>query len=608
MSFTAVITANVSDFEKGIQEAQKSVNGLEKNVDSKLQSVGSKFTDLGNKVKFVSAAFLAAGAASFKMAADFQDAIGATDQIFKSNSKAVQDWAKNLPSMYGIATKEALEYSNKMATMLVNIGGLTEEQAGKQSASLIELAGDLTAMFGGETKDAVWTLTAALKGNNAMLDNYGIAANDALIKARAFEMGLVEQGKEMSLTAKQAATLSIIYEQTAAAQGQAAREADGASGVMRSLGVEFKNLSTELGTKLLPIFTPMLAGLRDLVANLRGLSPEVITAGLVFGGLVIAAAPLLLMIGKIITLLPIMTIGLNAVKGALASLLSPVGLIVIGITALTIGLVAYSNRTIEAKNSTEALAQVNREAIKSISTEIAKLEYLVKIAKDEKESKDRRFDAISQINKISPEYLKNLTLENIGTDAAKKSIEQYTTALKENAREKAIGLKLSKLEADLIDQQAKLIEIEVNPELKKKDEISQSIKRYVQDEALTEVKAIEKQIDLYKSLVKTKVEVATPTPTTPEVDALLAKIKALEDALKATNKETTILAEKDTFSKLVGDGSNLKEIVAKTVEQIQLMNDRLEGLQNGTIKVKNVKQEIESTEKSVKDLTSAFET
>ena len=120
-----------------------------------------------------------------------------------------------------------------MGSMLINIGKLTEEQAARQSAKLIELAGDLTAMYGGRTQDAVRALMGALKGNNTMLDNYGMAVNDALVR-RAFEMGLSDGTGELSLQAKQAATLALIYEQTTAAQGQAAREADGASGAMRA--------------------------------------------------------------------------------------------------------------------------------------------------------------------------------------------------------------------------------------------------------------------------------------------------------------------------------------------------------------------------------------
>ena len=83
-----------------------------------------------------------------------------------------------------------------------------------------------------------------------MLDNYGMAVNEALIKQKALELGLMDTSGEMTLQAKQGATLALIWEQTGAAQGQAAREADGASGAMRALKTEIINLTTELGDVL----------------------------------------------------------------------------------------------------------------------------------------------------------------------------------------------------------------------------------------------------------------------------------------------------------------------------------------------------------------------
>ena len=79
-------------------------------------------------------------------------------------------------------------------------------------------------MYGGTTADAVRALTGALKGNNTMLDNYGMAVNDAMIKTKALEMGLYDGTGQMDLATKQAATLALIMEQTGAAQGQAARK------------------------------------------------------------------------------------------------------------------------------------------------------------------------------------------------------------------------------------------------------------------------------------------------------------------------------------------------------------------------------------------------
>ena len=162
---------------------------------------------------------------------------------------------RNLESYYGIAKNEALEYANMMGTMLVNIGGLTEEEAAKQAQTLIELAGDLTAMYGGTTADAVRALTGALKGNNTMLDNYGMAANDALIKTKALEMGIYS-GKGKWIRCETGRYSCVDHGAVWSAQGQAAREAEGSSWHNAAFATEMKNLSIAIGENLLPIITP----------------------------------------------------------------------------------------------------------------------------------------------------------------------------------------------------------------------------------------------------------------------------------------------------------------------------------------------------------------
>ncbi len=329
MSFTAKITADIANFEKGVEQATRSIDGLQKNVEQRLSGIGKSFENIGKKASVLSAVLVAAGGKAYMMAADFEDALGATGQIFKENADIVRNWSDNLGTEYGIAKKEALEYSNLMGSMLINIGRLTEQEAAKQSAKLIELAGDLTAMYGGRTQDAVRALTGALKGNNTMLDNYGMAVNDALIKTRAFELGLSDGTGELSLQAKQAATLSLIFEQTGAAQGQAAREADGASGSMRALRTEITNLSTELGQVLIPVITPVISGLRDIVAGIRTMSPEMQTLTVGIAATVAAIGPLLIGLGKLLQLLP-------QIKIAASALIGPLGAIAVTMTVVAV--------------------------------------------------------------------------------------------------------------------------------------------------------------------------------------------------------------------------------------------------------------------------------
>lgn len=315
----------------------------------KLQKVGDKVSSIGKTLSTrVTAPIVAAGTVAVKAAADLEDAMGATEQIFGKAADAVKDWADDLDTYYGIAEKDALAYVNTMGSMLQNIGGLAADEAASTGERLLELAGDLTAMYGGTVDDAVRALTGALKGNNTMLDNYGMAVNDALIKTKALEMGLMGEGEQLTLQAKQAATLALIYEQTAAAQGQAAREAEGASGSFRTLTTELKNLGADLGQILLPAVTEVVQHISQLVQKFSELSPE--TQEIIVKILALAAAlgPVLLIGGKMISGIGTLVSGVGALSTAIgaasaggtalsavfAALTGPVGIVAAAVAAL----------------------------------------------------------------------------------------------------------------------------------------------------------------------------------------------------------------------------------------------------------------------------------
>ena len=319
-----------------------------KNISKDLGKAGKNISQVGKKLTMgVTLPVVAAGAAAFKMAADMEDAMGAADQIFGKSAENMKGWAKGLESYYGIASAEAMEYGNMMGSMLQNIGGLTESEAAKQSQTLIKLAGDLTAMYGGTTQDAVRALTGALKGNNTMLDNYGMAVNDSMIKTKALEMGLYDGTGAMDLATKQAATLALIMEQSGAAQGQAAREAEGASGSMRALMTEVKNLGTSIGTVLLPIVTPLIAKIKEMVEKFGGLDEKTKKLIVTVAMFAAAAGPILSILGGTITSVS-KVIGVvgkfsRAVSGgskivkAFGVLLGPGGVVLLAVAAFAAG-------------------------------------------------------------------------------------------------------------------------------------------------------------------------------------------------------------------------------------------------------------------------------
>ena len=108
--------------------------------------------------------------------------------------------------------------------------------------------------------------------------------------------------------------------------------------------------------------------------------------------------------------------------------------------------------------------------------------------------------------------------------------------------------------------------------------------------------------------------------TTKEVDNASTAAKEYSDKISDVGKDTEGLTGKnelltsslsktsDAFMRLVGDGSDLRDIVTRTNTEIEKLNERLLGLQTGKIAVKNVKSEIEKVEKEISELTAALDT
>lgn len=362
-----MLKANVTDFKSGMKEAEGTLTNFKKMAGSTFENIGGAMSGFGTALTVgVTTPLVAAGTQAFMFAADMEDAMGATDQIFGDSAKEMKSWANDLESYYGIAESEALEYGNTMGSMLKNIGGLSDKEAASTAGDLLELAGDLTAMYGGTTESAVQALTGALKGNNSMLDNYGMGVNEATIKAKALEMGLSDGTSELTLQAKQAATLALIMEQTADAQGQAAREAEGASGGMRALMTEIKNLATELGSVLLPIITPFIQKLKDMVARFREMTPEQQQNIVKWAMIAAAVGPVLIVIGKLIAFLPTLIGGMKALGVVFGVLTSPIGLVVAAIAAV-VGVIVYLWNTNEGFRNAVISAW---EAVKAMASNL----------------------------------------------------------------------------------------------------------------------------------------------------------------------------------------------------------------------------------------------
>ncbi len=138
---------------------------------------------------------------------------------------------------------------------------------------------------------------------------------------------------------------------------------------------------------------------------------------------------------------------------------NPIGILITVLAAAGAALIAFASSSKEASREQEILKEIQEDVISGMASEQAELERLSAIAKDETQTKHARTKAIQELNKLSPEYLGNLTLETINTKEATEAMNAYTDSLEAQARAKVLQEKLQDAVAKQLEaESATLIE------------------------------------------------------------------------------------------------------------------------------------------------------
>ena len=222
-------------------------------------------------------------------AGDLQQSIGGTAAVFKEASGAVNDFTKNSADLVGMSENAARTITSRLGASLKGFGMSTEDAA-KEAINLTKTGADLAATLGGKSSDAVAALGSALRGEYDPLERFGIALKASQVNAKAVSMGLAESETSVTAYAKGQATLALITEQSAFAQGQFGREADTAQGQAQRAQAKTEDAAASLGKSMLPIYTKIQETIGFVADAFTALPGPAQTAVLGFAG-VIAIGP-----------------------------------------------------------------------------------------------------------------------------------------------------------------------------------------------------------------------------------------------------------------------------------------------------------------------------
>lgn len=231
-------------------------------------------------------------------ASNLQQSMGAVDDVFKSSAKQVHAYAQKAADAVGLSRNQYNEMATLIGTQLKN-GGTAANHLADQANKVIKIGADLSAQFGGSTKDAVDALSAALKGERDPIEKYGISLTQNAIDAEAAALGYKKVNGQLTTQATQAATLSLIHKQSADSTGKFARETDTLAHKQQVLSAKWEDAKAKLGNMLLPIVTKVTGFIADHIVPLIGKLPGLLAGlGRVIGGVFVGAWRLLVGVVK----------------------------------------------------------------------------------------------------------------------------------------------------------------------------------------------------------------------------------------------------------------------------------------------------------------------
>lgn len=325
-------------------------------VGDKLTAVGGKITDVGQKFLPVTGAVVGLGTMAFKEASDLAESENKVEVAFGSASDSVMDWANTTLDAYGIAKGTSLDMAALFGDMATSMG-FTDEKAAEMSMTLVGLTGDLASFKNIGLDQAGNALKGIFTGETESLKSIGVIMNETNLLQYAIQKGMIDTSKSSlqqqkealacekaydaytkavkkhgysSLEAKDAYlkyveavdksnevakasldTLSqselvmlrynYVMDKTQNAHGDFARTSDGSANSLRIMQESTKELSDAFGELLLPIITPIIQKITEVIKYLTGLDEYQKKTILTIAGIVAAVAPVLIVIGQVLS-------------------------------------------------------------------------------------------------------------------------------------------------------------------------------------------------------------------------------------------------------------------------------------------------------------------
>ena len=425
--------------EAAAEQAHKQLQSIEKirldNLNRSFEATSKRLNSAGNALTAgLTVPLAAAGTAAVKYSSDMQEAINKVEVAFGGAADSVKEWSSTTLNSIGLAQGTALDMAALFGDMATSMG-YSQDAAAQMSMALVNLAADLASFKNIGIDQASTALKSIFTGETESLKELGVVMTQANLEAYAVAEGYTTAYTAMDQAQQVAVRYQYVLANTQNAQGDFARTSDSTANQLRIFRESLKEAAATAGDELLPVITPIIGKLNELIQTFGDLDEGTQKAVVQTGLFLAALGPMLKVTGGITTavkagitvyqtLRTVMAANTAATTAATAAqtglnaamAANPVGLLVTAIGTLLAVLGSFAVSAALTAESTDTLASSINEARQayedtraelqeSQASTLSMVDALARLAEEEHKTsaeKAAMLELVEQLNEAVP--------------------------------------------------------------------------------------------------------------------------------------------------------------------------------------------------------------
>ncbi len=425
--------------EAAAEQAHKQLQSINQirldHLNKGLDEAARRLSTAGNALTAgLTVPLAAAGVASVNFSSDMQEAVNKVEVAFGDAADSVKSWSSTTLNSIGLAQGTALDMAALFGDMATSMG-YSQDAAAQMSMALVNLAADLASFKNIGIDQASTALKSIFTGETESLKELGVVMTQANLEAYALAEGYTTAYTAMDQAQQVAVRYQYVLANTQNAQGDFARTSDSTANQLRIFRESLKEAAATAGDELLPVITPIIGKLNELIQTFGDLDEGTQKAVVQTGLFLAALGPMLKVTGGITTavkagitvyqtLRTVMAANTAATTAATAAqtglnaamAANPVGLLVTAIGTLLAVLGSFAVSAALTAESTDTLASSINEARQayedtraelqeSQASTLSMVDALARLAEEEHKTsaeKAAMLELVEQLNEAVP--------------------------------------------------------------------------------------------------------------------------------------------------------------------------------------------------------------